>query len=74
MQAVISLKPSELSEEFLNKLKSIFAKSDDCTITISISNDKKKAYFEKLDNAISEIKEGKYETFTLETFENFIKS
>ena len=73
MEAVLKLKADEFSDELIQKIKLLLLPNSDYTITISISDDKNKLFFSKLDNAISSLQHNEGQHFTLETLEEFIK-
>ena len=72
MEAVLKIKANEFSDELVQQIKSLMPTSD-YTVTISISNNKKDAYFAKLDEAIVALENNEGSTFTLKSFEEFIR-
>ena len=73
MDAVLKLNANEFSEEIVKKLKFLMP-NDDYTITISISDDNNKEFYNKIDNAINSLQNNEGTQFTLKTFEEFIKN
>jgi hypothetical protein len=73
MEVVVKIKANEFSDELVQQIKSLMPTSD-YTVTISISNNKKDAYFAKLDEAIEELENNEGSTFTLKSFEEFIRN
>ncbi len=74
MDAILKLKANEFSEEIVATIKSLMV-SNDYTITISISNNSKhNTYWNKIDASIAEIQNNEGVSYTLESFEEFIKS
>lgn len=72
MEAVLKINANEFSDELVKRIKSLMP-TNDYTVTISISNNKKDAYAAKLDDAIVALKNNEGSTFTLESLEEFIK-
>jgi len=72
MEVVLKIKSNEFSDELVQQIKSLMPTSD-YTVTISISNNKKDAYFAKLDEAIVALENNEGSTFTLKSFEEFIR-
>lgn len=72
MEAVLKINANEFSDELVKRIKSLMP-TNDYTVTISISNNKKDAYFSKIDEAIAALDKKEGSTFTLESFEKFIK-
>ena len=73
MDAVLKLNANEFSEEIVKKLKFLMP-NNDYTITISISDDNNKEFYNKIDNAINSLQNKEGTQFTLKTFEEFIKN
>lgn len=73
MDAVLKLNANEFSEEIVKKLKFLMP-NNDYTITISISDDNNKEFYNKIDNAINSLQNNEGTQFTLKTFEEFIKN
>lgn len=72
MEAVLKINANEFSDELVKRIKSLMP-TNDYTVTISISNNKKDAYFSKIDESIAALDKKEGPTFTLESFEKFIK-
>lgn len=65
METSLRIKVSELDMDLLNKIKSLFAKDRELTLTIRSSTDfeltraeSKKAYLQRLDKAIANLEKG----------------
>ena len=72
MEAVLKINANEFSDELVKRIKSLMP-TNDYTVTISISTNRKDAYAAKLDDAIVALKNNEGSTFTLESLEEFIK-
>lgn len=72
MEAVLKINANEFSDELVKRIKSLMP-TNDYTVTISISNNKKVDYFSKIDESITALDKNEGLTFTLESFEKFIK-
>ena len=71
METSLRIKVSELDMDLLNKIKSLFDKDRELTLTIRSSTDfeltrseSKKVYLQRLDKAIKNIEKGKAVTLT----------
>ncbi len=68
MDAVIKLKPEELNNKLLTKIKELTEGRKDIEVTISLT-DKKSEYFRTLDRSIGDLSSGRdITTFTIEEF------
>lgn len=72
MEAVLKINANEFSDELVKRIKSLMP-TNDYTVTISISNNRNDAYFSKIDEAIGALEKNEGSTFTLESFEKFIR-
>ena len=80
METVFSLKVSELNNDLIKVIKSLFKNDREVKITVNSSNipesnkpETKEEYFAQIDKAIENIEKGKGITFTWEEFNNLAK-
>ncbi|MDX1942281.1 MAG: hypothetical protein SFU99_17080 [Saprospiraceae bacterium] len=84
MEAVIKIKPSELTNELVDNIKRMFGENKNVEITISVQDSHPKAYLyeqtqeeyaQRLNTAIDNIKNNENQVlFTMEEFEEFAES
>jgi hypothetical protein len=70
MEAVIKIKPSELTEEFYGKLKSLVENA----VLLTIRIDSTPNLEIELNNRLSQLEEGKVRVFTMEELDAFVSS
>jgi hypothetical protein len=70
MEAVIKLKPEELDNNLLSKIKQLVAGRDDIEVTISLT-EKPDDYIKRLNRSIVELENNKTITMTIEEFLNY---
>ena len=78
MEAVLRLHLSELTEKSISRIKDIFSKAsgkNDPELIISLSTDLRESeYFDRLDASIKQYEAGETVSFTMESFEKYLKS
>ncbi len=84
MQAVIKIKPAELTNELIDNIKRMFGETKNIEITISVQDvtpktslyeQTKEEYVQRLNTAIENIKNNHNQVvFTMEEFEEFAES
>ena len=72
MDAILKIKASEFSDDLVKKIKSLIP-NNDYTVTISITNNKEKVDLNRIDEAIHSLANNEGTSFTLESFEDFIR-
>ena len=80
MDALIKIPSAEFNEEVFNRIKSLIKTFGNAEVTISVSNkpddllrkESKEEYWERLNNSIADIEQGKGTVFTMAELENFI--
>ena len=72
MDAILKIKASEFSDDLVKKIKSLMP-NNDYTITISITDNKEQVDQNRIDEAIRSLANNEGTSFTLESFEDFIR-
>ena len=81
MEALIRVSPKEFNQELFLKLQALFSKLNDGYITISVNTESgihaepetPEQYEARLLNSLAELESGKGVSFTMESFEEYIR-
>ncbi len=81
MEALIRVRPDELKEDLLTKIKSLIRNADDTEIIIQVRdksnvllvNEDPAAYWKQLQDSIADKEAGRTATFTMQEFEQYVK-
>lgn len=78
MDALIKVSAAEFNEDLFNKIKSLIKSVGNAEITIAVSEVSKRTeseaeYWNRLNNAITDIEQGKGITFTMEGLTEYLQ-